>query len=248
MKRLLALGSLLALPMGLSAQTARVELDHIFIAVPAFGQPEIDALQKLGFTVDTKVARHEAQGTASRSVRFDNAYLELLWVDSSVSVSAQGRQALSELERVASWRSTGASPFGLGLRRLEGPETYGVPTQRYSGAWMEPGSYIEVLKQPHEERAVNVFVVPTYMSVPAWIDEVREHSPMVLQHANGSRSVTALMIAGPPPHHPAVAKALKIDSVSFAAAEEPLMTLELDSGVGGEVYDLRPLLPLVIRR
>jgi hypothetical protein len=162
----------------------------------AFGQIEAAALQQLGFAADTLVTRHEGQDTASRSVIFRNAYLELLWTDSTASVSPESARLLAELRQASSWRATGASPFGLGLRRVEGPDEYGVPAQRYRAAWMEPGSYIAVLKQPQEELSIDVFVVPDYMSLTAWISFIEQQAPALLQHANGSRRVTSVHCPG----------------------------------------------------
>jgi hypothetical protein len=113
---------------------------------------------------------------------------------------------------------------------------------------MEPGSSIAVLKQDHEPEAAGLFVVPPYMALPAWIDQVREYVPNLLLHSNESRIVSAVTLAGPASHRPAATRVLAIRGLSFDEAEVPLMTLELDSGQRGVSHDLRPLLPLLIRR
>jgi hypothetical protein len=248
MKNVILMGCLLGIPAVLSAQAPRVELDHVFIAVPAPGTAEVEALQRLGFTVDTAVMRHTGQGTASRSLLFENVYLELIWVDTTVGLSLQGHAVREDTERAASWRSTGASPFGLGLRGAGVADDYGVPVTRYSSEWMQPGSSIAVLKQAHEPEAAGLFVVPPYMAVPAWIDRVREHVPHLLLHGNGSRRVSAVALAGPASHRPSATRVLGISGLTFNEAEAPLLTLELDSGQRNVTHDLRPLLPLLIRR
>lgn len=70
-------------------QGSRVELDHVFIVVSPGASAEIEALQSAGLTVGSRVTQHPGLGTASRSVLFENAYLELIWVDSSVPVDSK---------------------------------------------------------------------------------------------------------------------------------------------------------------
>src|SRR5688572_7246379 len=71
------------------AQTRRVELDHVFIVVTPGAAAEIAALRAAGFTVAADPRKHDGQGTASVAAYFENAYLELIWVDSTVSVTPE---------------------------------------------------------------------------------------------------------------------------------------------------------------
>lgn len=48
--------------------------------------------------------------------------------------------------------------------------------------------------------------------------------------------------------HRAVVQALSISNARVAEAPEPLLVLELDHRMAGETHDLRPLIPVVIRR
>ena len=66
---------------------APVELDHIWIVV-APGAPERAVLERVGFRLAPGVNQHDGQGTASVTVEFENAFLELLWPDSAVPVEA----------------------------------------------------------------------------------------------------------------------------------------------------------------
>jgi hypothetical protein len=50
MQRLAIIVTLLVTPMQLQAQTTRVEADHVFVMVQAFGPVEAAALEQLGFT------------------------------------------------------------------------------------------------------------------------------------------------------------------------------------------------------
>jgi hypothetical protein len=226
------------------AQGAQVEIDHVFVFVSPGGTAEAEALAEVGFLVDPAVAKHAGVGTASRHVLFENAYLELIWLDEEVPVAGDN----SGFQRAASWRESGASPFGLALRRVGGEGEYGVPAISYAGEWMEPGSSIEVLKQPSEPDAFVAFVVPEYMAIPAWIEEVKQESPEVLAHSSGARRLTGVEIHGPAGHRALAARSLQIPGLLFVEAGEPLLVLELDGGAQGVTHDLRPTLPLLIRR
>lgn len=230
---------------GLSfGQAASVEPDHVYVFATAGGEAEAEALRALGFEMHSGFIEHSGGGTASRSAVFENFYLELIWVDSTVGVSGTGRGRFVEMQRAAAWRSSGVSPFGLGLRKVDGPDEYGVPTTSYTDTWMSEGTSITVLKQPGEPQAFDVFVVPSYMALPAWIEQVSE----LVLHANGARRVTALEIHGPLVHQPRAARTLQIPNLRLVEAREPLLVLELDEHMAGMTNDLRPLLPVVIRR
>ena len=143
-----------------AARAPRVELDHVFVVVQPGAAAEIAALQSAGLTVGSRVAQHPGQGTASRAVLFENAYLELIWVDSSVAVDAEHASAAQWFRDAAAWRTSGHSPFGLGLRRLPGDTAaLPVPVRRESAEWLEPGTAYEMLRQPGDSAAAEFLVV-----------------------------------------------------------------------------------------
>ena len=117
---LLILGCSAAGCLHTAAQSPRVELDHVFVVVHSGGEAEIAALRSAGFKVGSRIAKHAGQGTASVAVLFENAYLELIWLDSSVSIDPEHAADAKWFEEAAAWRTSGHSPFGLGLRRLSG--------------------------------------------------------------------------------------------------------------------------------
>jgi hypothetical protein len=231
-----------------AAQTARVEIDHVFVYAPRGAVAEAEALRKLGFFVDTVAAKHTGQGTASLGIIFDNAYFEMIWIDSTVSVNADLRSMHEQMRRSSSWQTTGASPFGVGLRKVGGGDAVGIPVTRMSGEWMRPGSFIALLRQPSEPDALDMFIVPEYMALPVWVATVRQHAPEVLSHPNGARRVTGIEIRAPRAQHPHAADVLKVDSFRSVQAAAPLLIVELDGATRGEIMDLRPLLPVLFRR
>jgi hypothetical protein len=80
----LILFCIVGLPVRSVAQKPRVELDHVYIVVQPGAAAETAALRSAGLTVSSRVAKHDGQGTASVAVFFENAYLELIWVDTAV--------------------------------------------------------------------------------------------------------------------------------------------------------------------
>ena len=89
------------------------ELDHIFVAVPG---PHVgsSALEEAGFQLGPSHP-HPGQGTTSRGILFENAYLELIWltdVEEAESTLIRRTRLRERLDRAA-----GACPFGIGLRR-----------------------------------------------------------------------------------------------------------------------------------
>ena len=104
---------LLSTPDGpASAQRPMVELDHVFVLVPARGGPEIAALRSAGFYIDTVPAHHTGLGTASVSVYFENAYFELLWLDPGVEVSPEWKGRAEALARAVDAPRLSDGEFG----------------------------------------------------------------------------------------------------------------------------------------
>jgi hypothetical protein len=106
-----------------------LELDHVF----CFVDPEEDwpaRVASAGWRLDpgtaspTDVGRatppeaarrwieHPGQGTRSRRLFMAEHYVEMLWLASRADALANPLR----LDRRADWRTTGASPFGIGLR------------------------------------------------------------------------------------------------------------------------------------
>ncbi|MEO8432507.1 MAG: VOC family protein [Acidobacteriota bacterium] len=246
---LLILACFAALPVPTAAQTPRVELDHVFVVVQPGAMAESAALRSAGFKVGSKTAKHVGQGTASVAVLFENAYLELIWVDSAVSVEPEHVATAQWFRDAAAWRTSGQSPFGLGLRRLPGDTAaLPVPVQRESAAWLEPGAVYELLHQPADSLAADFFVVPAVSSLPSWIMRVRERTPELLQHPGGDHEITRLRVSGPRGQQPAAFRVLRPKPVEMIRAPKPLLELYLDNGVRRQRVDLRPILPLVVVR
>jgi len=237
--RILLIVGILATPIAAPAQV-RLAADHVFLVASA-GAPEAQSLQRAGFSREPEAAKHEGQGTASVFFSFENAYLELIWIDDAEELRAADTDLAARFEGV----DRGASPVGIGLHRVH-PEdpTVPFPTRSYTADWMKPGAEILLADgQPLNEPAL--FVVPGYM---AWPELSRSYSEF-MDHPNGVARITSIRVSGPGLGDPSAS----LDYVNQNAivevfdAPQPLLELEFDDGRGGQQVDLRPDLPLLIR-
>jgi len=241
---LLASGSLSA---PLTAQAPVLELDHFYLVVPPGAAEAVQALRHAGLAIDTRVTRHESEGTASLAVFFDNEYLELLWVDSSVTVDSAHRQDLRDFLRAVAWRESGASPVGIGLHLLSGsPADLGVPVRVDSAPNIGPGAVYIVLRQPAEALAADLFIMPSDRAVTAWLPRFRSRRPDLFAHPMGSRRITRIVIHGPPAHRPRAAD-LDLRLIHFEPDASAYVVVEFAGTQQAQVWDFRPALPLVLR-
>jgi hypothetical protein len=87
-----------------------LEIDHLF----CFVDPSADWAARLsdaGWVLDEGV-EHVGQGTRNRRLRLPDHYLEFIWLSSRTDAA----KSPVRLDRRADWRTTGACPFGIGLR------------------------------------------------------------------------------------------------------------------------------------
>ena len=269
-RSLLLLAAPLAAPLAAQRQPAQspVELDHVLLLVPPGAQAAVARLRAAGFNVANDAQRHVGQGTASIPVLLDNAYLELLWIDSTVRRDAGNPLDVDRLKRVPD-----ASRIGIGLRRVGVPpmpkpvtDAQGlvvrqpprpivplgaVPARRYSAPWMPPGTVIQLLRQPAESLAAELFVVQDEIALPWWIGRVRHEATILVQHPGRWRRVRRVVVHGPTAQLPAALARLRPANIAWrsdATAAAAWVEMELEGGTPGRTVDLRPTLPLVLRR
>jgi hypothetical protein len=211
------------------------ELDHIFVAASRDG-PEVGAIRAAGF-VEGPAHDHPGQGTASRGVFFENAYLELIWLADPIAASTPPIARTGLSRRVDP--NDPSSPFGFGLRSTQDP----VPTPPF-GAWEYAPPYLpegnaflmgansDVLSEPL------IFVLP-WSRAPSWD---------VPDHPSGARKITRVSLA-PISEHPSgvFSGFLGLGLVASSHGTSTLLELELDEVGQGRECDLRPELPLVLR-
>jgi hypothetical protein len=212
-----------------------IELDHFFVAASGPEQGSL-LLEEAGFSLG-RFNAHPGQGTGSRGVFFENAYLELIWLVSAEEANAP----LIRRTRLAERTQPGsrACPFGIGLRGT-GPIEAGLsfPTWEYTPPYLPEGLSFRMGVNSELSEEPLVFLLP-WLSGPAW------SAP---DHPNQARSVTRLsVILGRDTGQSEVLSALSEAGVaSFRPGSAPMMVVELDEGRAGQALDLRPELPLRI--
>ena len=89
------------------------EIDHVYVCC-SVGAPEAEAVRGLGLREGSPNS-HPGQGTACRRFFFDNAYLELLWINDRQEAQSEAVRPTRLWER---WchRGETACPFGIVLR------------------------------------------------------------------------------------------------------------------------------------
>jgi len=87
-----------------------LEIDHVFCFVDADGD-WAERLSRAGLRLDDGI-EHPGQGTRNRRLFMPESYLELVWLPDRPGAESNPLR----LDRRADWRTTGACPFGIGLR------------------------------------------------------------------------------------------------------------------------------------
>lgn len=137
-------------------------LCHVFVFVSP-GAPEAEALREAGM-VESFRRRHPGQGTANSCWCFDNAYLELLWVEDADELASPQIRRTGLAER-SDWRRTGAVPFGIGLR---GKAPF--PTFDFRAPYLPEGSVIPVALASGDPRQPFIFRSPGEQRPDQWTD------------------------------------------------------------------------------
>ena len=229
-----------------------VEVDHVFL-VTGPGAPEVAALRAAGLRIGERPTRHVGDGTASVGAIFQNAYLELVYLDSTVSDSALSSAERAQNARLFGWRESGVSPVGVGLRRRSGaPDALPFPSEAVERKpWMPPGPEVRRVTSSADSVAPRVFVVPREMAMTGWDAEAVADSAFValLQHPLGVRRVTGVrvVVARPEGNPPSLQRLHRAGVLQVEPGPSHLLELTFDGGGTGATKDFRPELPLVIR-
>ena len=213
-----------------------IELDHVFICV-ARSAPEAELLVEFGLCEGTSNV-HPGQGTANRRFFFQNAMLELLWVeDPQEARSVQTAPTL--LWDRWSGRQSGACPFGIIVRPANtGMTAVPFPSREYRPEWLAPD--------------LKIYLAPAGVQEPMWLFmpflQRLHHEQRFVAHPNGAREITKLTLTTPetlqsPPAHALVENAI----LSIREGTEFLLAIELDRSARHSARDFRPHLPLVLQ-
>ncbi len=213
-----------------------IELDHVFICV-AGGASEAEHLVEFGFCEGVPNV-HPGQGTANRRFFFQNAMLELLWVEDRQEARSS-RTAPTLLWERWSDRQSGACPFGIIARPADtAMTTVPFPAREYRPEWLAPD--------------LTIYLAPTGVEEPMWLFmpflQRLHYAQRFVAHPNGAREITQLTLTTPAPLQSSAAQVLIENAIlSIREGVEYLLTIELDKSQRQVVRDFRPQLPLVVQ-
>ncbi len=219
-----------------------IELDHVFVAA-APGGSEIAGLLSRGFA-EGRTNAHPGQGTASRGIFFENAYLEFIWLVDPAEAASEGIRRTRLRERTDPGHP--ANPFGIGMRSPEAeadlPPGADLPfgTWDYAPPYLPAGVVIPVALNSENPDEPFLFFLP-WSRGPGWD---------VPDHPNGARAITGVSIVIPDGAGSVSPELEAFSGLGVVAVErgpEPLMQIELDGGARGDRVDLRPAVPLLVR-
>jgi hypothetical protein len=223
----------------MAIEISPIETDHVLVWVSK-NAPEASRIEGFGFLLDELIHLFPGQGTASKVFWFENAYIELIWVDDIAEATQAGQKMSVDLLARNNWRQSDASPFGIGLRRCVGNKGK-IPfaTKNYNEAWMEPGTEILMAKSSSELTEPMFFVVPEYMAYPG---------NKAIHHPLGVKKMTNIQIT--------LNNITSLTSTSsnlqgygianFMMDSTPLLEITFDEGIQGKSCDIRPEIPLLI--
>lgn len=218
-----------------------LEVDHVIVCC-APGAPEAEALVAAGL-IEGSSNVHAGQGSANRRFFFENAYLELLWIDDPAQAKREPVRRTRLWER---WlrRDASACPFGIAFRPSDpAAETLPpFPTWAYHAPYLPAQVSIGIaLATPLAEPE---FLYLTFATRP----DAKRREP--IEHPAGLRRLTGVGVGLPSSGvRSYAAKAVaELGLVSWFDAPAYAIELTFDDGADERSIDLRPTLPLIVRR
>lgn len=218
-----------------------LELDHVFVLVPPGAAEARRALAALGLR-ESFARDHPGQGTSNLCYCFDNAYLELLWLRDRAEAERPpvARTRLSERAR---WRETGASPFGIALRRaVDDGADGGLPLESYDyeAPFLPAGVAIPVARSSDDPRQPFLFRSPGDRRPDRW-DDGRAGGR---QQAAGLTEIVALQLDLPAAVEPSPAlRVLEAAGLLTLTLGSPAPAMVLTLSAAGSRAERRLALP-----
>jgi len=214
----------------------RLELDHVFVCTSA-DAPAADAFVRFGLR-EGPPNTHAGQGTACRRFSFQNAMIELLWVNDAKEAQSKRTRRTLLWERW-SRRESGPCPFGICLRPAE-PERGELPF----AAWEYRPAY---LPDP-----LVMYIGEAGVDEPMWVymDFMRRASreEHFVGHPNGIREISRLVLTSPVALRSSAAQvAIENGVLAVQEGPQPLLEIEFDGARRKEIRDFRPHLPCFFR-
>ena len=209
-----------------------IQLDHCFILTEP-GAPQADFLVDIGM-VEGTTNDHPGQGTANRRFFFENTALELLYIrDAEEAMNGPA----SRLRCVEQGAESGASPFGIVVRRTDDSADDPFPGWRYFPQYFGADKYFQVGENSNVLEEPLCICMPIMPPAPSGQPPPRE--PFT--------RVTELRISVPVNRPSAVLETVGgCERISLTPGAPHHMEIIFDDGRAGQAKDLRPDLPLVV--
>lgn len=209
-----------------------IQLDHFFILTEP-GAPQADLLSDLGL-VEASPNVHPGQGTANRRFKLSNTFIELIYIRDPDEAIAGPATRMRIVERAS---VTGASPFGIVVRRTTESNDDPFPGWRYYPQYFNADQYFNVGENSDVLEEPLCICMPATPPSPQKQPKPRE--PFV--------KVTELRVSVPVGRFSAVLRTVgQCACVKLTPGEPHHMEIVFNEGQAGESKDLRPDLPLGI--
>ena len=218
------------------------ELDHLFICTSAMS-PEAGILSDFGLT-EGPGNTHPGQGTANRRFFFQNAMLELIWVENETEAKSELTRPTRLWERWVG-RGQGSCPFGVCFRPTCEVDVPPFPAWKYRPEYFPDPLCIDI--------ATNVDVLTEPMLFFLAFARSRGGRDVMKSgrnsHAIGFRKVTRVEIITPYGSglSPELKSVVEAGLIHVRAGKEYSMEIGFDEERELEMKDFRPALPLVFR-
>jgi hypothetical protein len=225
---------------------ALLEIDHIVVCVPQ--PPEASWLQEMGFVFSGSTLFYPERGTSSQVVFFENFYLEFVWVRSVAAASRYAARSGIDFVSRSNWRSTNASPFGIGVRQKpDWEDTEAVQSEDCDLDNLQVGFSGENLAFQSEPLC---FVVPDAIALTSLMDQNREMHWRLTAHPLGMRQLTQaqIRISSPMPFSQPISLLSEEGVLEVEVASSPGLALTFDQGMQQKKIDLNQIeIPLILK-
>ncbi len=156
-----------------------MDIDHIFIFTDDNGKAG-DELISFGLTQGASHV-HQGQGTTNHVFRFENFYLEILWVHNQVEIVSETTKPTGLWQRAEYYKNT-FSPFGMCIANTENTDELFKNAFSYQPSYFPQGMAIEIIKNENQPD------LPWTFRLPFKGDRKIESEPV--KHANGVQKLT----------------------------------------------------------
>ncbi len=210
-----------------------IELDHFFILADP-GAARADMVSSIGL-VEGSGNTHPGQGTANRRFFFANTTLEFLYLrDRNEALTGRGR-CLKIPERLDHINS---SPFGLVVRHSSDSAKEPFPGERYCPEYFRDDQCFLVGENAGLMEEPLCICMPHNLPRPETLPEP----------GNPSFRLTELRIGVPVTRPSTTLDTIsRCPAISVIFGQPHQIELVFNEGQGGQLHDLRPDLPLLVR-